>query len=119
MHEFSIAEAIVRAATNVVQDHGGGKILKVQLRVGELKQVVPDALQFAFDILKHDTLLDEAVLEWETVAAQIRCKQCNTVYRPSDIFWQCPICEALGGEAVAGEELDIVAITCSEERDGD
>jgi hydrogenase nickel incorporation protein HypA/HybF len=119
MHEFSIAEAIVRATEQVVQANGGGRVEQIHLRIGELRQVVPDALLFAFDILKQDTPLSEACLQWETVPAQVRCKACGTDYHPKDVFWECPSCGAVGAEVVAGEEMEIVAITLRKDCDGD
>ncbi|MCS6830891.1 MAG: hydrogenase maturation nickel metallochaperone HypA [Armatimonadota bacterium] len=119
MHEFAIAEAIVRATQEVVHQNGGGKVEQIRLRIGELRQVVPDALLFAFDILKQDTPLEEASLEWETVPAQVRCKTCGVVYHPKDVFWECPSCGAFGAEVTAGEELEIVAITLREGSDAD
>ena len=119
MHEFSIADAIIRATQEVVQANGGGKVEEIHLRIGELRQVVPDALLFAFDVLKQDTPLAEASLHWETVPAQVRCKACDTEYHPRDVFWECPSCGAIGAEVVAGEELDIVSITLMEGSDGD
>jgi len=119
MHEFSIADAIVRATHEVVQANGGGKVDQIHLRIGELRQVVPDALLFAFDILKQDTPLSEASLQWETVPAQVRCKVCGTEYHPRDVFWECPSCSAIAAEVVAGEELEIVAITLMEGSNGD
>lgn len=118
MHEFSIAEAIVRTSEEVLRANGGGKAEKVHLRIGELRQVVPDALTFAFDILKEDTLLADASLEWETVPAQVRCRSCGTEYHPRDVFWECPSCGAIGAEVVAGEELEILAITLAGGSDG-
>lgn len=119
MHEFSIAEAIVQAAQEVAQAHENARVERVSLRVGELRQVVPDALLFAFDVLKRDTPLADASLEWETVPAQVRCRECGTEYHPEDIFWECPSCGAFGAEVVAGEELEIVGITLWEGSDGD
>lgn len=119
MHEFSIAEAIVRTSEEVLRANGGGRAEKVHLRIGELRQVVPDALTFAFDILKEDTLLANASLEWETVPAQVRCRSCGTEYHPRDVFWECPSCGAIGAEVVAGEELEIVSITLAGGSDGD
>ncbi|MEJ5250748.1 MAG: hydrogenase maturation nickel metallochaperone HypA [Chthonomonadetes bacterium] len=118
MHEFSIAEAIVRTSEEVLRANGGGRAEKVQLRIGELRQVVPDALTFAFDILKENTLLADASLEWETVPAQVRCRSCGMEYHPKDVFWECPSCGAIGAEVVAGEELEIVSITLAGGSDG-
>ena len=53
MHELSIAEAVVA----IVDRHAGGRtVRKVELKVGHLRQVVPDALTFAFELLTagHD-----------------------------------------------------------------
>lgn len=111
MHEFSLAEAIVRASEEVIRAHGGGKAEKISLRIGELQQVVPDALTFAFEILKADTLLSDASLEWETVPARVRCTRCGTEFQPADVFWECPSCGTVGGEVVSGKELEIVSIT--------
>lgn len=119
MHEFSIADAIIHVTQELVQQNGGGKVEQIHLRIGELRQVVPDALLFAFDILKQDTPLSDASLEWETVATRVRCKTCGSEYHPNDIFWECPSCGATGAEVVAGEELDIVGITLVEGSDGD
>lgn len=119
MHEFSIADAIVRATQEVVQQNGGGTVERIHLRIGELRQVIPDALLFAFDILKQDTPLAEASLQWETVAARVRCKTCRTEYHPKDAFWECPSCGAIGAEVIAGEELEIIGITLLEGSDGD
>ncbi|MCS6950471.1 MAG: hydrogenase maturation nickel metallochaperone HypA [Armatimonadota bacterium] len=111
MHEFSIAEAIVHAAQEVAQAHGGGKVEAVRLRIGELRQVVPEALLFAFDVLKQETPLAEASLQWENVPARVRCRECHTEYHPEDVFWECPACGAFGGEVLAGEELEIIGVT--------
>lgn len=119
MHEFSLAEAILRTTEDVLRANGGGKAEKIQLRIGALRQVVPDALTFAFNILKQDTPLAEAELEWETVPARVRCKSCGTEYQPEDVFWECPSCGAMGAEVVAGEELEIVSITVAGGSDGD
>lgn len=119
MHEFAIAEAIVRAAEEVAQAHGGMPVEQVRLRIGELRGVVPEALTFAFDVLKQDTLLAEAVLGWDTVPAAVRCRSCGMHYRPQDVFWECPSCGAVGGEVVAGEELEITSITLAGGTDGD
>ncbi|MBA2441443.1 MAG: hydrogenase maturation nickel metallochaperone HypA, partial [Rubrobacter sp.] len=41
MHELSIAESVVRIARNQAD---GRRVVKVQMKVGHLRQVVPSAL---------------------------------------------------------------------------
>ena len=48
MHELSIAESIVRIA----DAHAAGRrVTKVEVKVGHLRQVVPSALEFAFELV--------------------------------------------------------------------
>ena len=48
MHELSIADAVVRIAS---RHAGGRRVAKVEVQVGHLRQVVPDALTFAFELV--------------------------------------------------------------------
>ena len=52
MHELSIADAIVRIAC---AHAGGRRIETVEVKVGHLRQVVPDSLAFAFTLVAEGT----------------------------------------------------------------
>ena len=74
MHELSIAEAIVAIA----ERHAAGRrVYRVSVKVGHLRQVVPDALQFAFQLLTDGTVLEGAELAIEEVPARVRCRGCG------------------------------------------
>ena len=52
MHELSLAGAIVAIA----EEHAaGGRVSRVEVRVGQLRQVVPRALAFAFELVAEGT----------------------------------------------------------------
>ena len=53
MHELSISSAIVDTA---LRHAGGRRVTSVALRVGALRQVVPESLKFYFEIVGRDTL---------------------------------------------------------------
>ena len=57
MHELSIAQAIVEVAT---RHASGRRVVKVEVRVGHLRQVVPDSLDFAFSLIAQGSALDGA-----------------------------------------------------------
>ena len=48
MHELAIAESIVQIASRHAK---GRRVTKVQLKVGHLRQVVPSALAFSFELV--------------------------------------------------------------------
>ena len=60
MHELSVSAAVVDTA---VRHAAGRKVTHVHLRVGALRQVVPDSLAFYFEIVARDTLCEGAALD--------------------------------------------------------
>src|SRR5437773_880854 len=66
MHELSIAEAIV----GIASAHAAGRpVARVEIKVGHLRQVVPSALTFAFELVAQGTVLEGAELAIEAVPA--------------------------------------------------
>jgi hydrogenase nickel incorporation protein HypA/HybF len=115
MHEFSIAAALLEATLAVADTHGGQTVERVHVRLGCLRQVVPEALLLAFEALTPGTLAAGASLTWEEVPACIRCKRCRMMFRPTEKwFWTCPACDSPGGEVLAGEELVLESVTLKE-----
>jgi hydrogenase nickel incorporation protein HypA/HybF len=119
MHEFSIAEALLEAALGVAQAHGSHPVEDVCVRIGRLRQVLPEALHFAFDALTPGTLAEGATLTWEEVPPRIRCQHCGIIFMPAEVwFWTCPDCGTSGGEVIEGEELVLESVRLKEEPDG-
>jgi hydrogenase nickel incorporation protein HypA/HybF len=74
MHELSLAGAVIDTA----ERHAGGRrVTLIQLRLGELRQVVPDSLAFYFEHVARGTLCEGAILEYEAIPATLGCAQCG------------------------------------------
>jgi hydrogenase nickel incorporation protein HypA/HybF len=112
MHELSIAQGVVAIAS---RHAGGRKVHRVELRVGHLRQVVPSALEFAFELITADTPLEGAKLVIEDVPARGRCRRCGTETTMRDFPLRCSHCGELDVELVAGEELLVDALELEEE----
>ena len=111
MHELSIAEAIVAIA----ERHAEGRtVTKVEVRVGHLRQVVPAALEFAFELVCKGTVLDGAELELEDVPARGRCRECGVETTMSGFPLACSACGGLDMEILAGEELAVESLELEE-----
>jgi hydrogenase nickel incorporation protein HypA/HybF len=114
MHELSIAESVVE----IVSRHAAGRrVERVELRIGHLRQVVPSALEFAFELLASGTCIEGAQLQIEDVPATGRCRACEVETTMRDFPLQCSGCGGLDLELLAGEELMVDALELAEERE--
>jgi len=107
MHELGVTENIVNIALSKARDAQASKVIKINLVVGELSGFVPDCIQFYFDSLSKDTMAQGAVLHFESVPAELRCRDCSTIFRPQDSLWSCPKCKGRSIEISKGRELYI------------
>jgi len=107
MHELGITESIVNIALDKVKESQASKIVKINLVVGELSGFVPDCIEFYFDFLSKDSIAEGAILNFELAPAQLRCRDCCTVFRPQDNLWACPKCQSQSLEITGGRELYI------------
>jgi hydrogenase nickel incorporation protein HypA/HybF len=107
MHELSIAEAVVRIAS----EHAAGRpVAKVELKVGHLRQVVPSALAFAFELVAQGTVVEGAELVLEQVPAAGRCRACGAESVLAGFPLQCCACASVDLELLRGEELLVDAL---------
>jgi hydrogenase nickel incorporation protein HypA/HybF len=112
MHELSIAGAIVRIACS----HAGGRrIARVEVLVGHLRQVVPDALEFAFGLVAEGTEAQGAELAIEEVPADGRCRDCGAATVLANFPLRCGRCGGLDLELLHGEELLVDALELEDE----
>lgn len=112
MHELSLSSAIVATVTK----HAGGlPVSAVKLRVGALRQVVPDSLAFYFDLVARDTICEGARLEQTLIPGQMRCS-CGHEWNLDSPSFRCPACGAGNAQIVAGEEFEVESIMVEEEK---
>lgn len=111
MHELSIAMSIVETCTEEAAKAGGSSVSSVELEVGELSGVIPEALEFSWDVAIKETPLENATLVINMIEANARCLDCGAEFKLQDSFSPCPSCGGFGREILQGQELKIRALT--------
>jgi hydrogenase nickel incorporation protein HypA/HybF len=112
MHELALASAIVDA----VERHADGhRVLTVNVRVGRLRQVVPDSLEFCFGIVSRDGVCEGARLALEIVPAELRCDDCGHGWELLAPPFRCPVCGGDEVEVERGEEFLVESIEIEED----
>jgi hydrogenase nickel incorporation protein HypA/HybF len=111
VHELSLSSAIVNT---VVKHAAGRRVTVVNLRVGKLRQVVPDSLEFYFGFVARDTVCEGARLEQELVPAGLRCRECEHGWEVDLPVFRCPACGSAGAEVETGDEFEVESIEVEE-----
>jgi hydrogenase nickel incorporation protein HypA/HybF len=107
MHEISIAQSIIEIAEAKAREQNSCCIQTIKLRLGEFTTVVREALEFAFEIARQDTLAENARLEIERVPMVVQCVACGPVTDPvRELCLICPQC-GLPLQIISGEELQV------------
>ena len=111
MHELAIADSIVQIAG---RHANGRRVTKVQLKVGHLRQVVPSALAFSFELVAQGTPVEGAELEMEEVPATGSCRACGAESRLKEFPLQCGTCGSFDLQVLEGEELFVESLEMEE-----
>jgi hydrogenase nickel incorporation protein HypA/HybF len=111
VHELSLASAIV----NTVAKHADGRrVTVVNLRVGRLRQVIPDTLEFYFEFVARDSVCEGACLELEVIDARLCCRPCEYEWEIEIPAFRCPTCGGSDVEIACGEEFEVESIEVEE-----
>ena len=112
MHELSLSGAIVNTVVKHAQDRA---VSVVNLRVGALRQVIPDTLDFYFGFVAKGTVCEGARLEQELVPARLTCTTCEREWEIDMPIFVCPNCGTHGNvEVASGNEFEVESIEVTE-----
>lgn len=111
MHELGIASAALEQTLAQLRQAGGTRVARIQLRVGALSGVDPDALRFALAALVPGTAAVDAVIQIDPVPALARCPACQREFSPGeDLLFECPTCGQPAMALSQGRELELTRL---------
>jgi hydrogenase nickel incorporation protein HypA/HybF len=110
VHELSIAQSLMEIVLEEGRRHRLGRVKLIRLQVGELAAVVPESLEFCFEMVSKDTIAEGAVLDIESVPVVANCSQCRMAFEVENHVFLCPQCGEPTFELVSGRELSVVSI---------
>lgn len=110
MHEYSIAEELIRQILEIAEDNNLKKIDSVDLEVGELKQIVPAAMRECFKSVGAGTIAQNAVLKIKDIKAKAVCRRCKAVFKPCLNYFVCRHCGLADVDIIKGDDIIIKSI---------
>lgn len=115
MHELAIAQNIKEAVESELEKHVGlTRVSSINLVIGGMHAVVPDALRFSFDVICRESKLDGAKLDIREIPVKGSCARCGSDFEIKDHFFICPSCGSTDVSISGGKEFYIESITGEE-----
>jgi len=112
VHELSLCQSIY-GITDRARD--GRPVVTIHLRVGALRQVVPETLTYCWGVVTDTTPLAGSMLDVEPVRAELICRSCGATTVLADRFLiVCAGCDGADVEVVHGEELVVASLDLAE-----
>lgn len=111
MHELSICQSII----GIVEKHADGRgVRMVNLRIGAMRQIVPDTLMYCWSLITEGSAFEGAELSVERVAARLRCDACGHERTLDEPILVCAQCSGQQVTLVAGDEFLITSLELAE-----
>lgn len=110
MHEVSIAEQIKEVVIQKLKENNCKKVRSINLLIGEMTSIVPDALKFAFDIVSKKTPMENALVHIKILKTKAKCRTCSWEFIIRDYTFICPKCDSTDIEIRQGREMVIQTI---------
>ncbi|MCX5873952.1 MAG: hydrogenase maturation nickel metallochaperone HypA [Deltaproteobacteria bacterium] len=111
MHELGIVQSILEIIEQQMEIHGAKKVSRVDLEFGAMTAVMPNAIEFAFQVLTKDSPVEGAELDIKILPIKAVCLDCHhepvmETYTPF-----CPECSTGILNIIQGkDEMRIVSI---------
>ncbi len=132
MHEWALADGILRTAIEFAEKNGGKRITLIKVVLGELQDVEKEIVNFALNEMKKGTIAEDAVIEFREEEAIFKCRSCGHQWKLAEVadrmdkdvredihfvpevvhaFLQCPRCGSRDFEVVKGRGVYIEEIS--------
>ena len=88
------------------------KINKINIKVGELTDLVPDCISYYFNIVARGTIAENTEINVEKIPVEIECNECGYKGIIGKNDYKCPKCKGLQYEITKGREfyLDTIEV---------
>ncbi len=107
MHELALAEGVLQIVEDTVRMQDCTRVNTVWLEIGELSHVQPEAIQFCFEAVAHNTIADGARLEICCTPGLGWCHACGCEVKMPSLVSPCPLCDGYQLQVTGGEDMRV------------
>ncbi|MBN2026309.1 MAG: hydrogenase maturation nickel metallochaperone HypA [Actinobacteria bacterium] len=110
MHELGVTESIASICLKHAQGNNAKRVLKVNVKLGELTGIVDHYVAFYWDMVTKDTIAQGAELNFTKVPVVAHCPACEDDFEVVEYDLTCPRCGRTETELISGREFMVESI---------
>jgi hydrogenase nickel incorporation protein HypA/HybF len=108
MHEMAVVENVINVIKEkLTEENHKGKVTRINLKIGKLTCVEPEALKLSFKVISRETPLEKASLFIDSIPITGICKECHKELYLEVLDFTCPFCGSFRIDIKTGRELFI------------
>jgi hydrogenase nickel incorporation protein HypA/HybF len=107
MHEMALTESLVELIEDEGRKQGFTRVRVVQLELGAMGSVDPEAIRFCFDAIARGAIVEGARLEIVVVPGEGWCFDCAKAVPMFERFGPCPECGRRHVQVTSGEDMRV------------
>ena len=105
MHELSVTQGLLKICLEEGKKHNINRIQELNIKVGELTDLVPNCISYYFNIVAKDTIAENTKINIERISVEIKCNECSYEGKLGKNNYVCPICKGNKYEITRGREF--------------
>ena len=115
MHEMAIAAALHEQTLRSIEGRGPLRVDEIEIEVGVLQLVVPEALRACWDAVCAETPLEGSRLTLVETPARAQCRACGAEFQAEVDCYLCAVCGQADVQITGGNDIVLKAIACEVE----
>ncbi|MFD3157452.1 hydrogenase maturation nickel metallochaperone HypA [Haloimpatiens sp. FM7330] len=110
MHELAVTQSIINISSEEAVKHNVKTVKEIRIHVGELSGLIPECIQYYFNIASKDTIVEGALLKIKKMPIKIKCNECGHINVIKKGEYSCPKCNSYNIKIIGGNEFFIESL---------
>jgi len=110
MHELSVTQSLLEAASDYAKKHKAKTVLSVNLIIGDLSGFIDESVQFYWDYISKQTIFENSALNIQHRKAKLFCNACEEEFFLERDLIPCPNCNSINLKIISGNEFQLESI---------
>jgi hydrogenase nickel incorporation protein HypA/HybF len=110
MHELSLAMSVREIVEDAAEQNNSKKVNEVNIVVGEFSSVSVEALEFAMEAAKKESVFKDAKINIRSIKTILSCSECSMETAMEDFVFRCGSCGSGAVTIISGDRMYVESI---------